>query len=752
MEKKKNGSGKRSKIIALSAVVAVAVCMIALLGIYVQGLNNAYLNKTNNYIKEELSHISMTINERTDNITQKLKVISYTCSNFADRQKAMEYLADVTRRDDFTRIAFADLSGKARTTDGKSLDYFENDYFKKAADGESCVVYENKSAADGKEWFVYAVPVVSGQKISGVLVAYNSTDKVKRILNSEQFEENSYLEIINTNGDVVINSSQNGRNADGGNVFERLKENGTASNGFSLRTMKKDLENGQSRLFYYTNSHGGQSAVSYLPLDVQGWYLFSFTPADISPDTTRMYGNVTVMISGVIALIFLLLILFIIWNNRRNKEELEAIAFVDPVTGGMSWAKFQKDAAKVIEKSGRGSYALISLDIYKFKLINDSFGSSQGNKTLKYVHDTIKSRLNNGEYICRVSSDVFNILIKNTDGRRTEDFLFEAAQITNRFNENSDFKYFLQFSCGIFVIDDPKLEFITIQDRANIARKVAKSRTMHGLSNYEFYTDFERERQSRERDMDNRMETALRNREFAIYLQPKIDLLTNKVAGAEALVRWIDPKHGVIFPNDFIPFFEKNGFITQIDLFVFEEACRLLHRWLKEGVSPVPISVNLSQVHLKNPNFLQDFKRIYQKYEIPASLLEIEITESIVFGNLELLMHVIDQIHEIGFRCSLDDFGSGYSSLNILKDIRVDTIKIDKAFLDSKKENRERTEFIIKSIIELARSLGMLTVTEGVETQEQTDFLKNAHCDLAQGFVFSKPVPVSEFEIFLSRP
>lgn len=751
MGKNKKSSGKGSKILVLSVMAIIAAGMIVLLGLYVQDLNNAYLDKTNHFIKEELGHISMTIDERTDNITQKLKVISYTCSNAGDRQTIMEYLSDVTRRDDFVMIAFSDLKGKAETSDGEALDFSGCTYFKKAAAGENCVAYEKNTMLDGNEGFVYAVPVVTGEKITGVLVAYNGTDKVKRILNSEMFEQNSYLQIIDSSGNVVIGSKQNSRTGDGGNVFERLRKNGKSCDGFSLRTMEKDLDNGRSRLFYYNSDRGGQNAVAYVPLDVQGWYLFSLTPADVSPDTAAMYVNVTVMISGIIAVIFLLLILFIIWNNRRNKKELETIAFVDPVTGGMSWAKFQKDAKKVIEKTAPGTYVFISLDIYKFKLINDSFGSSEGNKTLKYVHDIIKSRLLDGEYICRVSSDIFNILIKNTNGRRIEDFLSEIAQITNNFNEHSEYKYFLQFSSGIFIIDDPKLEFITIQDRANIARKVAKSRTVHGLSNYEFYMDFERERQSRERDMDNRMETALKNHEFAVYLQPKIDLNTNKVAGAEALVRWIYPKRGVIAPNDFIPFFEKNGFITQIDLFVFEEVCKLLHKWIKEGITPVPISVNLSQIHLKNPNFLQGFQRIYQKYDIPASLLEIEITESIVFGNLEQLMHVIDQIHEIGFRCSLDDFGSGYSSLNILKDVRVDTIKIDKAFLDSKKENRERTEFIIKSVIKLANSLGMLTVTEGVETQEQTDFLKNAHCDLAQGFVFSKPVPVEEFEIFLSR-
>lgn len=751
----KKGSGikrnMKSKLLVLGGIIVIAIGTIYLLSVYMQNLNTAYLDKTNRFIEEELSHISMTIDERTNTIMQKLKVLSYTCSIMDGRDNILEYLRTVCSRDDFARIAYVGLSGEGTTTDGISVNFFDKAYLKSAIKGENSVYYERESPVDQGEWFVYSVPVVIDGEISAVLIAHNSTDKIRRILNSEKFDDDGSIHIIDTSGNVVINGNKNGGDAPSGNIFTVLHKNGEASAGYSLDVMKSDISAGSSGLLYYNGKQGTHNVITYVPLSVKDWYLITVMRADITPDSTGMYVNVTILVTILIAIVFLMLFLFIIWNNRRNQKELEHIAFVDPVTQGMSWAKFQAVAQRDIQSAPPNTYILISLDIYKFKLINESFGSTEGNKTLKYVNDIIKKHLLSGEYICRVSSDVFNLLIYNIPESEIKKHLSEIASELNSYNEHAVYKYYLQITSGIYVIDDSSLDLITMQDRANMARKVAKRSVSYEPSNYCFYKDTERKRLSRERDMDNRMLTALENHEFEVYLQPKIDLHSGRIAGAEALVRWRDPQRGLIPPNLFIPFFERNGFITKIDLFVFEEVCRLLRKWLDEGKTPIPISTNLSQIHLKNPDFLAAFEKIYKKYDIPASLLEMEITESVVFENLEFLIHVIEQIHAIGFCCSLDDFGSGYSSLNILKDIRVDTIKIDKAFLDSKAQNVERTKSIIKSVVGLAKSLHMQTVTEGVEMEEQAGFLKSIGCDLAQGFLFSKPLPICEFEAFLKK-
>lgn len=227
---------------------------------------------------------------------------------------------------------------------------------------------------------------------------------------------------------------------------------------------------------------------------------------------------------------------------------------------------------------------------------------------------------------------------------------------------------------------DPNLPLTQQLDRANVALKNVKDTNDSRLFAFQFYSDLDRLKLMREKDMENRMQDALNAGEFVVYLQPKLSLKDDTISGAEALVRWQDPERGLIPPDEFIPFFEKNRFIVEVDLYVFDQVCSLLRRWLDEGITPVPISVNMSRAHLAKTDFLDAYEAIRKAYGVPPELLEIELTETLVFTNPEALFQVIDQIHRRGYRCSMDDFGSGYSSLNLLKDLRMDTLKLDRAF------------------------------------------------------------------------
>lgn len=297
----------------------------------------------------------------------------------------------------------------------------------------------------------------------------------------------------------------------------------------------------------------------------------------------------------------------------------------------------------------------------------------------------------------------------------------------------------------MYLVNDPALDFITIQDRANVARKKNRRLGSARLSACAFYSDVERRRLLREKEIDNRMAAALAGGEFIVYLQPKVSLESGRVTGAEALARWQDPEKGLVPPDEFIPVLEQNGFITRLDLYVFEQVCALLHRWIGEGREPVAISVNLSRVHLDSPGFLADYQAVLERYAVPPALIEMELTETLVLEDVERVVQVIGQIHALGCRCALDDFGSGYSSLNALREIPADVLKLDKAFFDERGAGR-RGERVVESVIELARKLDMQTVSEGVEKPEQVEFLRRARCDMVQGYVFSRPVPVEQFE------
>lgn len=433
--------------------------------------------------------------------------------------------------------------------------------------------------------------------------------------------------------------------------------------------------------------------------------------------------------------------------QKKTSQQLEQLAFVDPVTGGRNRTSFEIDGGGAIRSALPGTYVLVWLDIQKFKVINDFFGVETGDKVLRHVHEAVLQHLEEGEYVARLAADSFNILLRSSEKKELEERLNHMAEVINRLEEFQSRKYMLLFSAGLYPIDDPSLPLIQIQDRANIARKNISGATAdHRLCACLFYSEQDRLRSLREKDMENRMHSALQKEEFIIHLQPKQALASSSIAGAEALVRWKASEAGLIPPNEFIPLFERNGFIVELDLYVFGKVCALLRKWLDKNVTPVPISVNMSRAHLVDQDFLKRYEEIRRQYDVPAALLDIELTETLVFENPQLLIQFIDRIRAHGYQCSIDDFGSGYSSLNILKDIKVDTLKLDRAFFSNELAEKPREQDVIISVIDLAKKLSMTTVAEGVESPPQVDFLRKAACDMVQGYVFSKPVSVPDFE------
>ena len=418
--------------------------------------------------------------------------------------------------------------------------------------------------------------------------------------------------------------------------------------------------------------------------------------------------------------------------QKQTNQRLEQLAFVDPVTSGRNRTSFEIDAGGAVRAALPGTYVLVWLDIQKFKLVNDLFGVEMGDRVLRHCYETVEAHLENGEYVARLAADGFNLLLR-------------AAEDANDFEPFRERNYLLSFSAGIYPIDDPVLSLVKIQDRANIARKKSGGSEEHCLCTCLFYSEQDRLRSLREKEMENRMHDALERGEFVVYLQPKQSLKKNAIAGAEALVRWRAPE-GLIPPNDFIPLFEQNGFIVDLDLHVFEKVCAMLRKWLDNGVTPVPVSVNMSRAHLADPQFLERYENIRRAYDVPPELLEIELTESLVFENPHLLVQFIERIRAHGYHCSIDDFGSGYSSLNLLKDMNVNVLKLDRVFFASQEADNARERTVIVSVIDLAKKLSMGTVAEGVETPRQVEFLQQADCDMVQGYVFSRPVPLAEFE------
>ncbi len=475
----------------------------------------------------------------------------------------------------------------------------------------------------------------------------------------------------------------------------------------------------------------------------------------------RLYADCIDWIEGDPVYLALYLDTTEITRQRRLVEEanekLRMVAYVDPVTGGRNRTSFEHDIAETIGSNPPNTYAFVSIDLQKFKVINDLFGTRYGDLTLKFLYGNFESHLEHGEYVARMSADLFSLLLK-TNGKTSIENRLEAmvqdanARIAQTLADNEMARpYLATMTAGIYVIDNPSLPMVQIQDRANMARKKTGALTEGGAASgrvctCRFYRNDDNVRLAAEKDMENRMTVALETGEFVVYLQPKVDLRSKAVAGAEALVRWADPGRGVVPPDEFIPLFEKNGFVIELDLYVFEQVCALLRDWLHAGVAPVPVSVNFSRAHLIDPLFLERFEAIRESYGVPASFIELELTETLVFENPKLLASVIDRLHGAGYSCSMDDFGSGYSSLNVLKDLAVDVLKLDRVFFEAFDSAGSRCSDVVDVVIDLARRLDMKTVAEGVETEEQAAFLAEAGCDMMQGYLFSRPVPIGDFE------
>lgn len=442
------------------------------------------------------------------------------------------------------------------------------------------------------------------------------------------------------------------------------------------------------------------------------------------------------VISCVVVLVFGSMLGYIGWSRRK----ISRIAYRDGLTGCLSYAGFARAAAEPL--SHRGEWALLTLDIDGFKLINNTLGREEGDKLLIGLALALQKALVKEELLCRSSADNFILLLHYTTAaelrRRMQEF---EQSLLIRQTSGAPFKKQI-LTCGICTTDSGDRDLYTMVGNANLARKSAK-RVHH--SGCVFYNKEMHLRILQEREIESSLLPALRNREFVLYLQPKYSLATKQIVGAEALVRWQHPSKGLLLPGTFIPLAERNGFVTEIDFYVYREVFASLQHWLKGGHTPVPVSVNVSRAHLQNPRFIQQLCALADEYQIPHGLVECELTENLFFENLQPLITFIKALKDAGFWVSIDDFGSGYSSLNMLKDVPVDTLKLDREFF-CREDSSERGRIIIASIIRMAKELHMQVISEGVETEEQAALLSSLDCDMAQGFLFAKPLPKDTFE------
>lgn len=480
------------------------------------------------------------------------------------------------------------------------------------------------------------------------------------------------------------------------------------------------------------------------PLEINDWQVVSRVNITRGIEKEDSFALLLVwMIVGPLIIIAITVIINFasMTSQISSNRKLISLIYLDTITGKTNWLKFKSDAAKLLKKRKKNEYALVSFDICKFRMYSDMYGSAEADKLIVRVsdicHNFIKKR---HELATRHGGDTFSLLIEYTDFDMLKKRVEDLSDALSKVQAKTATKYHF----GVYEIKDRTMAIDRINNLSGIAKDAgSNSSQMNGISYFDNEIHL---RLVSEREIENTMEAALEKKEFIVYLQPKYNSQSEELSGAEALVRWLSEEKGLMSPAKFIPIFEKNGFITKLDDYMLNEICALQKRWSEEGKKLFPISVNISRAHFEKPDLAEHIRDIVKQYDIPFSCVEIELTESAFFDDKNLLIQTVKRLREYGFVVSMDDFGSGFSSLNSLKDIPLDVIKLDAGFFNIANDEDDRSSFIIEDTIAMAKHLRMQTVAEGIETRQQVDFLCSLGCDLIQGYYFARPMPIDEFE------
>lgn len=448
---------------------------------------------------------------------------------------------------------------------------------------------------------------------------------------------------------------------------------------------------------------------------------------------------VSIGLFGIMIAIFILYYLTSIISVIINIHRTSKVIYTDMTTGGKNWLFFVKRGNRILKsRISLNNYAVIHLKMRKYRSFCTCFGVKEGEVLVEKMYRVLRKQVKRSELMVFKENATFALMLSYEN----EEQLRERIEvITNNLNMLiTNMK--LYFAVGVYKVNKKEADVEQLYNNAVLACDMLGEEAETQII---FYDVEMNNRRIWERKVENDMYSALTNHEFKVYLQPKISTSNEHLAGAEALVRWIHPREGFIPPNKFIPIFERNGFILKLDDYMLEEIAKQQSEWIKQGRKVVPISVNISRAHFAKEDLAEHICGIVDKYQVPHDVIELELTESAFFDDKQVLLDTVKRLRDAGFIVSMDDFGAGYSSLNSLKEMQLDVLKIDADFFRGV-EAQERGLLIVSEVIDLAKKLNMKIVAEGIESREQVDFLTEQECDLIQGYFFSKPMPIHEFE------
>ena len=748
-----NEKALKRSIKKLTAIVTVIGTLLIAGGFFIiASLGNMLTNAINTQMASSTLECKINIRNQIDAGFQILQTLaSFTQrSTVQDIENLAEGLHQSSAYNDFIRMGIFQPDGTGvRVVADREIEYDiytadlpleAQDAIGCAMDGEATLsrIYQDTSL--NRKVFVYCVPLYGeDEKVAAVLAASADAAVFESLLDNDTvLNGNGYLHLIGSEGDFLVRSNRHVIQETIDSIFD-----GGYLGDDNEREITEIMDNGESG--YSSFRYEGREYRIYLePLGLNGWYLFCVST--VQGSSSSLYQMI--LLTRVIFIALLVLVIsFILFSYRllyRSYHRLSRIAYYDSLTGAGNTLHFMNELRERLEKPG--GFCVVAMNIRQFKFINELFGKEQADFLLCEVKQVLDRNLREGEFFCRDSADLFFLFMEETERETAAERLRQIMLEIREDFWKKHYNYQILLYCGAVMIERYVPGDITPEELRTHTLFAMKTANGTYQNKIWFYDTELHKTELLENYVESHMHQALEKEEFKLYFQPKFELKNGTLYGAEALVRWIPADGHIIYPDQFISLFEGNGFCTQLDMYMFRQVCRQIRAWMDQGLEPLPVSINQSKLLFYEEGYVDKLTGLLEEYDVPASLITLEILEGLALENAEALNQKIIRLQAAGFRISMDDFGSGYSSLNTLGRIQINELKLDRAFLMEVSSGANQRQYLImEEIVSLARKLGIQTVAEGVENETDVRLIQTMGCDCGQGYYYSRPISAAEF-------
>lgn len=746
-----NRKSSISNILLLGLMVVVISLVIC--AIHVFDVEKCFQNITQGNIRADMNYLSSLISGKVSAERNAMEKIGNLVEESAIPESDEKISAFVTQHNElglFEQFFYVKADGTVFAPDGQTStmdrtlfnDYFETDEF--------VVRVDKNRARNNEEGIMYFLdPIYKDGKKVGFILALNSFKATLKGEGIDALRQNGDLFLISQDGMIFAQNAtrlkelSSAESANNPNLFTRVEQecfDQSFKRGVeSLKTSIKGKKTSFSVIYADKNNYKQCLEIQKIS-EVEGLCLVYAYAEENYLQSVNSVMQKTLLSSSLIVIITLGMLVYMWATSKGANEMIASLAYDDEVTGGKNDKYFREWADGIVFKENYNiPYLLVRFDIVNFRYINEAYGHTRADQLLKLVYEEATIIFTDKELCGRMSADQFLLLARNDN-----EFDTRFADLNQAVNEKArefGIKFPIRFKSGIYAIRNEDSEISVAIDRANAARK-----TLTGDEKVTtvLYSDKIITQMFKDDKIESEMEAAITNNEFKVFIQPKWNIMKDRLYGGEALVRWIKPDGSRVFPDEFIPVFERNGFVEKLDLYMLEEVCKYLRMLIDTNQRIFPISVNQSRILVHNPEYVNTVTKILKQYRIPPGFIELEITETVFQEQREVMISTVSSLKELDVHVSMDDFGSGYSSLNMLKDVPFDVIKIDREFF-SESITSSSSILILQKIVEMAEGLGIRVLCEGVESQEQVDLLKRLGVSFVQGYFYSKPISADEF-------